>query len=260
MASGIVLCVGGHTGLAMIHAAVAAVTGAVWRRRGPVATPIGDLLPLVAFPLLYSEIPQLIRALGTTYHDALVQRWELAVFGTQVSTSLAAALPSLPLSELLHAGYLSYYLVIFVPPLLLYAKGERRGFEQTVAAVAIAYTLCWTIFIVFPVQGPRYLFAAPPGIPNGPVRRVALWLLAYGSSRGAAFPSSHMAVSVVQTLMAWRWQRRVAWVLALVAALIGVGAVYGGFHYGVDMLAGTGLAVVVAVSVLRGFPASAAGR
>jgi membrane-associated phospholipid phosphatase len=259
-ASGIVLLVGGHFLLALIHAAGIALAVGAFNPRDGVAAMTGDFLPLVAFPLLYSEIPQLIAALGTTYHDQLVQAWEIHTFGTLASGALGGSFPFLPLSELLHAGYLAYYLVIFVPPLLLYAKGERRGFEQTVVAVAITYALCWTIFALFPVQGPRYLFASPDNVPNGPVRRLALWILASGSSRGAAFPSSHMAICVVQTLMALRWRRSVALILAPITALVGVGAVYGGFHYGVDMLAGAGLGFIVATVVLRVFRRAVAGR
>ena len=259
-ASGIVLWAGGHLLLAVGHATGIWLALRAGGRRQGVFGRIGDLLPLVAFPVLYSEIPQLIASLGTTYHDRAVQGWETALFGTQPSSTLAAVLPYAPVSELLHAGYLSYYLMIFIPPLLLYAKGERVGFEQTVAALAITYALCWTTFAFFPVQGPRYLFQPAPGVPDGPLRRFALWILVSGSARGAAFPSSHMAVSVVQLCMAMRWQRRVASILAVMTMLVGVGAVYGGFHYAVDMIAGTGFAVVIAAIVLRAFPRGAAGR
>jgi membrane-associated phospholipid phosphatase len=252
--------VGGHLLLVALHTAGVGLAIGVRRRQEGIGRRIGDLLPLIAFPILYSEIPQLIASLGTAYHDATVQSWEAALFGTRPSATLAGALPYMPLSELLHAAYLSYYFVIFVPPLLLYFKGEREGFEQTVAALAIVYALSWTIFALFPVQGPRYLFPSPPSVPDGPVRRVALWILASGSARGAAFPSSHMAISVVQTCMALRWQRRIASILAVTTVLIGVGAVYGGFHYAVDIIAGTGFAMVVAAVVLRAFPPDAARR
>src|SRR5437764_566549 len=76
-ASGIVLMSRGAPALAVLHAALIAVgvigiasRGGVWRR-------LGDLLPLVASPLLYGEIPSLIAALGSSYHDAAVQQIEL---------------------------------------------------------------------------------------------------------------------------------------------------------------------------------------
>jgi membrane-associated phospholipid phosphatase len=247
-ASGLVLALGGNRTLALVHAVVIGV--ALWccfdHRRLPGV--IGDLLPLFAAPVLYVEIPDLIEMLGTSYHDALVQGWEAALFGAQPARTFAEHIPSVAVSEILHAGYLSYYPAIFVPPLLLYARGHRRGFAQTVFALTTVYLVCWTIFAVMPVQGPRYLWT--PTVPDGPARRLAVTILTAGSSRGAAFPSSHMAVAVVQAIMALRWQRGMGVILTVTAALVGLGAVYGGFHYGVDMIAGALLGVLVSGATL----------
>jgi membrane-associated phospholipid phosphatase len=249
-AAGAVLGAGGHGWLVGVHIAVIAVALLTISPKGSASRTIGDLLPLVAAPLLYAEVPMLIAVLGSAYHDVLVQGWEQAVFGTQPARSLAGRFPFVAMSELLHAGYLGYYLVIFAPPLLLLAKGQRRGFAETVLALTVTCTLCWTIFALFPVEGPRYLWAAPLSVPNGPMRRLVVHILAAGSSRGAAFPSSHMAVSTAQAVMAWRWQRGMGWVLASAALLIGCGAVYGGFHYGVDMLAGAAVGGLVSSCVV----------
>ncbi len=237
--------------LAAVHAA--GILAIVWSRagRGAASRAVGDLLPLFVAPLLYGEIPQLIAAVGTSYHDALVQRWDLALFGTQPSRTFASSLPVWSLSEVLHAGYLAYYLAIFAPPLVLYVRGERRGFGETVLALTVIYTLSWVLFVLMPVEGPRYLWGAPTGVPDGLMRRLAVQILAAGSSRGAAFPSSHMAVMVGQTLMALRWQPRVGWMLAATSVLVGFGAVYGGFHYATDMVAGAILGFLCATAVLR---------
>jgi membrane-associated phospholipid phosphatase len=254
-ATGLIFVTDGEWALAALHAALIAVgTWALWHTESNgLKRLIRDLLPLIVAPLLYGEIPMLIAAVGATYHDVAVQAWEARLFGGQPARTLAARLPWTAVSELLHAGYLAYYPLIFVPPLLLLARGERRGYAETVLALTVAYTVCWTIFIIFPVQGPRYLWGPPPGIPAGPMRRLAVHVLAAGSSRGAAFPSSHMAVSGVQALMACRWQPRgVAVPTTAIAVLVGLGAVYGGFHYAVDMIAGAVLGGLVWLSVTTG--------
>jgi membrane-associated phospholipid phosphatase len=270
--TGVILVTGQRWGLVGLHVALLALLvptikchperseGSPVRVEMRLLGYLGDFLPLIAAPLLYGELPTLIAAAGTSYHDAMIQRWELALFGFQPSHTLAARLPNLALSELLHAGYLAYYAVIFLPPLLLLAKGRRRPFAETVLALTVTCTVCWAIFVAMPVEGPRYLWSAPLNVPNGPVRRLVLSILAAGSSRGAAFPSSHMAVSVAMAVTALRWQRPVGWGVALVALLIGFGAVYGGFHYGVDMIAGAALGAATSLGVIAVFKTGASAR
>ena len=251
--SAVLLAAAGHVGYAVAHAIVICVVGWATASRQRIMQVIGDFAPLLLMPLLYTELPQLMAAFGSAggvgYHDAAVQRLELAVFGGQPAHTLAGAHPIALLSEILHAGYLAYYPAVFVPALVLYARGERRGFAQTVLTLTLTYAVCWVTFALYPVEGPRYQWSAPPGVPDGMVRRFALMLLAGGSSRGAAFPSSHMAISAAQAVIAWRWQRGVAQVLCVVAVLVGFGAVYGGFHYGVDMLAGAVCGVTIGLVV-----------
>jgi membrane-associated phospholipid phosphatase len=186
--------------------------------------------------------------LGSSFHDDVVQEWEKSLFGVQAARVLATIVPNTAVSETLHLGYLAYYPVIFVPPLLLYARRERRGYAETVAALTFVYVICWVIFAIAPVEGPRYEWTADA--PDGPVRRLTLALLAAGSSRGAAFPSSHMAVSTAQALMALRWQPRAGIVVTVIALLVGFGAVYGGFHYGIDVVAGAALGLFIAAATI----------
>lgn len=232
-------------------AALFAVAALVFTRQtGAVA----DWLPLIAIPFLYAELPRI--AVGGM-HDAVVQHWEAATFGTSPVYWASVRWPSALLSESLHAAYLSYYVIIFGPPILLYARGELGEFRSTVAGLLTMFAICYLVFLVFPVAGPRYEWAPPPTVFDGPVRRLALRILAAGSSRGTAFPSSHVAVATVQTMLAFRRSARTGLLLGALTSGMSIGAVYGGFHYGVDVLAGAvvgmaiGLALSVALSVER---------
>ena len=212
-----------------------------------------DWYPVALIPALYGELALLNVAVhGGSYFDAIVLGWEEAVFGGQPSRELAAAAPRLWLSELLHGGYLSYYFIIYVPPLLLYLGGRREAFRRAVFALMFAFFLHYIFFIYFPVQGPRYLFPAPGGVlAEGPLYQLTHRLLEAGSSQGAAFPSSHVGVSVAQTLMALRFQRRLVPLLAILTGLLAVGAVYGGFHYAIDASCGVLLGILAVLLAPR---------
>lgn len=201
---------------------------------------IADWAPLLLIPLLYKELAILNRAVHDgAYFDDTIIAWEQAIFGGQPSRDWAAALPDLWLSEPLHAAYLSYYFIIFVPPLLLYLRGRTAEFRAGVFALMLAFFTHYLFFVYFPVQGPRYLFPPPGGeLANGFFYQLAHRVLEVGSAQGAAFPSSHVGVSVAQTLVVWRYLPRLTPLFALLTLGLALGAIYGGFHYATDAVAG----------------------
>lgn len=243
--------------LAACAALALLVTTDVWSRSNlAVVRLLRDWAPLLAVPALYAELPDLMYGAGSQLHDQLIQGWEAALFGASPAHVAAGRWPWTAMSELLHLGYLSYYGIIYIPPLWLYLRNERREFEVTITALAITFATCFAVFVFFPVAGPRYMWSAPPGIPDGPIRRLVLSLLAAGSSKGAAFPSSHVAVAVVQSLMMLRHHRTAGLVIASASLLLALGAVYGGFHYGIDVLAGAATGGLIATAMILSARAS----
>ena len=166
---------------------------------------------------------------------------------------LAARLPGACValfSELVHASYFAYYFMVLVPPVMLACRGRWRAFNHTVLALTTVFVACFVLFLIFPAAGPRYLWPAPAGIPPGFFRALTMRVLEAGSSRGTAFPSSHVAIAVVASFAALRYQRPTGIVVALLTLLMGVGAVYGGYHYAIDVIAGLVLGLVIGARVL----------
>lgn len=232
----------------VVHSLALGVVLAAYARSGrPAAEPFIRWLPLLLVPVLYAGLGTLVPG-GGGFHDAAVIRWEEALFGTQPSQTLALALPSEALSEVLHLCYLSFYLIIYVPPLVLARARRWELFDETLFALTLAFTVCFAMFVAFPVQGPRYLWPPAAGVATGPVRGFVLGILERFSSRGTAFPSSHVAVAVAQSITALRLQPRLGVVVTALSAGLAAGAVYGGFHYGVDVLAGAAVGAVIALA------------
>ncbi|MDQ2665246.1 MAG: phosphatase PAP2 family protein [Gemmatimonadota bacterium] len=225
---------GSLTGL-VSHLIVLAIVWCALTRRLPTAA--RDWTPLAVGPFLYIELRWLIAGARRAHEDRLVAGWERVLFATEPSRVLATRWHWAALSEVLHAAYLSYYAIVLVPPAVLWLRGRRCAFSSTLLALTVVYAICFTIYVIFPVDGPRFLNGASAA-PPGPIRTIVLALLVSGSSRGTAFPSSHVAASVVATVCALRFQRPVGVVLALLTVGVCVGAVYGGYHYGVDIVAG----------------------
>lgn len=253
LVSGTVLGVTGAGRLVTIHLLLVAMLLTATLVRSAVSDFLLDFAPFViAVGFAYGEVPSLVAALSRPYYDGRIQAFDLRLFGFQPAHALAAMLPSPGISELLHAGYLSYYLGIAIPPLILYLRNERVGFRQTTFALIVTWLIGCALFVAIPVQGPRYLWSSPPDIPDGMFRRLSLGILSTGSARGTAFPSLHMAASLSQTILAWRWQGAlVKWAMTAMSLLVAIGAVYAGYHYATDMIAGAAVGLVTTAAVLR---------
>lgn len=212
---------------------------------GSFAEFIGGGYPFLLVAGFYTQLGVIQLDVGRL-HDVVVQRWELALFGEQVSRLWHQRMPNTALSWVLHACYGAYYWILLLVPLWLWFTGRREAFKRAGFILAFALYACYLIFGVFPVAGPNYLFP----LPTGPVVEVAparfvYFMLGSGSAMGTAFPSSHVAATWCLVFAAWRDARRLALVLAPVAFLLAVGTVYGQFHYAVDALAGALLALAV---------------
>lgn len=211
--------------------------------KGGFAEFIGGAYPLLLVGGFYTQLGLIQLDVGRLY-DLVVQRWELALFGQQVSVTWHQGMPSPALSFVLHLCYGSYYWILMGVPLWLWIRGKRNAFRRATFLGALALYVSYLVFGVFPVAGPYFAFPRPEGefIANWPARYV-YFMLDNGSAMGTAFPSSHVTASWCVVYAAWRDARRLALVLAPVAFLLAMGTVYGQFHYAVDALAGGLLAL-----------------
>jgi membrane-associated phospholipid phosphatase len=222
-------------------------------RLGPLGRTIREIYPLLLLISLYSELDVLNGPGGTAVHDATVQAWELAIFGAQLSTDWWRAMPSRFWSAVLHAAYLSYYLIIVAPAFYFAWRRNLVALRHFILVVMSTFVVCYLVFIFFPVAGPYYVFPRPDAwFLDNMFARAVYDTLATGSSYGAAFPSSHVAAAIAATLSAGRGSRALAWALAIPTVLLSLAVVYCQMHYGVDAIAGllTGAGVTAVVERL----------
>lgn len=236
---------------------------ALFARLGPrdrIGQALHDLYPLILLGGLYTELGLVSLDFGVgrlLQHDQVVQGWEEALFGLQLSYEWIRRAPSVFWSGLLHFAYFTYYPIIYLTPVALLITGRRRGAQDVVLATMIAFVACYVVFVFYPVGGPNYAFEHP----TGPVREVWSARLVYGvldlgSAIGTAFPSSHVAATVAAVATTWSASRRVFAVTVLPAVLLVVATVYCQMHYGVDALAGLAVAAL-ATAAVRALPADA---
>ncbi len=206
---------------------------------------VGGAYPVIITVAIYT-ILGVLNVEVARFHDVLVQRWETAVFGSHLSVTWHERMPSLGLSWVMHLGYWSYYFIVAGSLLGLWLLADREAFARGGFIVALAFYLCYLVFILFPVMGPRHFWGDATGaIAEILPARLMKAAQHGGSAMGTAFPSSHVAACWCAVYALWRNVRRLSLVLAPVALALALGTVYGQFHYAVDAAAGAGLAVVL---------------
>ncbi len=208
------------------------------------------ILPLLFIPLLYTEARELNDMFfASRYFDSSILTLERALFHGQVlPLILHQRLPYLWLSEYLHFAYLSYYLIIPTPLVAFAAKGRWSDVEEYLTALVLVFVACQLVFVGFPVAGPFHHFPEPDPHLMGPFFPPLVHsILHSGSSVGTAFPSSHCAVAAICWIVVLKARsKKASWFLAALVPALTVGTVYGGFHYGVDALAGWILTLALA--------------
>lgn len=221
------------------------------RVAGPVGHFVGNWYSIMMVTGLYAEVGVLNLDFGH-HHDFAIQHLEQVVFGSQISYRWIREMPNPALSWVLHSCYLSYFAILISAPLGLWLSRRRDGARLTIFAIMATLYFCYIVNLFYPVAGPRYAF---PHAHNAATdvwpARATQWLLNQADSWGAAFPSSHVAASIVATLCALRFWRPLGLVLAPLTIGLAFGVVYGQFHYGVDALTGIVVAAAMLTSLNR---------
>jgi membrane-associated phospholipid phosphatase len=215
------------------------VLGRLPRPTGTLSSFLRIAYPVAVTPVFYMELATLNQLLFPGYFDAAVQVWEETIFGVQLSVKASDWIPHRWFSEALHFGYVSYYLIVPAALIAAWRAAGKEGLERVAFTTALGFFLCYLCFAVFPVAGPRYDFPKITGPPSeGVIFGIVHSILESGSSKGTAFPSSHVAATCSAWFACGSVNKRAFWILAPFAISLTLGTVYGRFHYGIDMTAG----------------------
>lgn len=205
-----------------------------------------DWYPLSTIALFYFEMGKLTQMVFQRYLDETVIHWEKRVFRGMPSLELSSQFPSVILSEILHLCYFSYYIIAVFLAAWLYFGGRMGPFQETVFAETLTFNLSLLCYPFLPATGPRYLFEKIQGpLSKGFFFKLTHAIVSRGSSKGTAFPSSHVSLSVIVLLCAFRYDTTAFLILLPMCLGLTLGTVYGRFHYAIDALIGAILAGII---------------
>jgi len=237
VATGVVSAMGFAAGLPVLLfnlAAAATVLSVIPEMRhqsAPTMRFLGHTSPLLVFYLFYRECGLILSLPGVQWRDASLLETERA---------LRWVFPDVPAGagEAFAAAYMSY-IPFVVAAAILVARGEAgtRGLDTLVRRICFAWAECFAGFLLFPVLGPRFVDATGQAalFGTGPFSAFALFNQRYGMLHGGAFPSAHIAASIIALAALSPRQRLV--LLPLVLSIF-VSVIALRYHYRVDVAAG----------------------
>ena len=219
--------------------------------------------------LWYPDTYELNRVFSNLDH--IFAGWEESLFGCQPSLVFSEVCHRPVFSELVTMGYVSYY-PLFVVVSLFYFFWKYEHFERTTFIILASFFLSYVIFVILPVAGPQFYFKAVglenisagiypdlqnyfgqlefdvldpqfslplPGDTDGFFYHILEFTHNAGERPTAAFPSSHVSVTVVTMFLAWESRNRWLFYICLpFAVLLFFGTFYIQAHYAIDAIAG----------------------
>lgn len=244
----------GHLGLHLLLAGFIFMVPPLLRRRGGA---IGRGLGVVYLPLLFGTFYSELMYLGVIFRDhgqsfdPFLIDLEQAIFGFQPSLEWSRAWRWPWLLELMEFAYFSYYFFPVIGLVLIWRASGRdtatrwalsEGLVRDLTAVMLT---CYLWYTFFPIWGPKYFdylgiagSVASEGLDGWVFTDIMRWIDAHGALQGAAFPSSHVAGSMVSWWWGWKAApRHRPWFTALWATLC-LSIVYCRYHYVLDLVAG----------------------
>jgi membrane-associated phospholipid phosphatase len=215
-----------------------------------------DWLPIVFFTAIFEEVSYLSLSIRGGWQNEHLIAFEASFFAVPPVVWMHLHVASW-LIEFLEFGYFTFYALYLVFGGIFWGFRRRPrfagAFRRLTDALSVGYVLCYATYLFFPTQSPANRLGMQQFVSahSGPFQAMVHLIQSRGGVHGNAFPSSHIMLAFVVLVFACRFLPRVTPWLLVPILLMCVGAVYDGYHYASDIVAGALIGVVVGALFIR---------
>jgi membrane-associated phospholipid phosphatase len=221
-----------------------------------------DWLPAIFFITVFEEVSFLSLSLRGGWQNAHLIAWESVLFAVPPNEWLRRYSATW-FAELLGFGYFSFYPLYPAVAGVLWGWRRRTlyagAFRRLTDGLSVGYAICYATYLLFPTRSPSHNVGVPTIASTqsgGPFHYLVQMIQGSAGVHGNAFPSAHIMLAFAVLVFVLRYFPRLApWIMVCVL-LMCVGAVYDGYHYAVDVLAGAVLGTAVGAGFLARWRAS----
>jgi membrane-associated phospholipid phosphatase len=205
-----------------------------------------NFYPIASIPILYESLGPLIPAARPIARDDLLIAADRAVFGTDATVWLQRLIRP-AVTDVFFLAYLTYYFIAIALGVILWRQSHSVA-RRYIFTLTLSYLLSYTGYFLVPALGPRVSLASRHTVPLETTttvsRAVSSTLDKLERTKFDVFPSGHTMIAVVVLVVSFQRARDAFWWFLPIAALLIFSTVYCRYHYVVDVVAGTLLAVI----------------
>jgi membrane-associated phospholipid phosphatase len=226
-----------------IHVAMA--LGIAWLSRAAARSPHRALrfarhwYPLPLYIFFFEELEGLVHVIFPGWFDGWLISFDYNLVGVYPSVWLARFAGPV-VNDFMQFAYMTYFLYLVILPAILYSQRERLAYWTVMVSTAVAHYSVYVIAVLLPIESPYHAlvsFREKP-LTGGPFTATIDVIERFARVHGAAFPSAHVAGSMVAILASWRYRRWLFWTCLPFFLSMCIATVYGRYHYIADVLAG----------------------
>jgi len=212
-----------------------------------------DWSPFLVFLMLYESFRLNTWKIIPVDKDAMLLRWDRALFGTT---------PSILLDPFVTGWFtqvmvIAYFMHLVLPPVmgLIWYRRDLIVFRQFLLSVLVCGIIGTQGYVLVPAIGPGIAFPSMyRHALSGSVYTNITGLMDSARALRDVFPSLHVAISTIVLWYAWRHSRTLFAIILPLVAANWLSTLYLRYHYVVDVIAGwitAAISIALAAWILR---------
>jgi len=211
---------------------------------GRVGAFLNAFSPLLFIVLIYLSLGDLIQYLHADVDAALI-RIDHFLFGVHPTVWMERWIVPW-FTDVMSFCYFSYYFLPVTLVLTLYLGNRRQDFNEAVFVLLFGYYLSFIGYILFPAIGPRFTLTDLQSVPleasffTDFVRDI---LNAAEHNKRDCMPSGHTQLALMVLYLSYRFKRVLFYILLPIVCGLILSTVYLRYHYVIDLMVGTALAI-----------------
>ena len=209
------------------------------------------IVPLIF--LTFKELYHMVAPIHGVDYDYLLIAADRWLFGVDPTVWLAHFAAPI-LTEVLQIAYSSFYILLMIPAIELYWKGDHKRLLVFVFIMMYGFFLSYLGYFILPAVGPRFILhdfdamnqdlpglfltnmlrdfvnageSIPAGVPN-PIDFI----------QRDVFPSGHTMMTLILMYFGWKHRMKTRHLITIMGTLLIIGTVYLRYHYVIDLIGG----------------------